>query len=72
MLYGRWSAYLECGHGGNEGLKDLEFDHIKENFRYSILDIHKSTIEDKVIINREVWWKKTLMTSTKEFGYNKN
>jgi len=70
MLHGRWTQYIKNGHGGNIKLKELEFDYIKENFRYSILDIYKSTIDDKVIINRESWWKKSLMT--REYGYNKN
>lgn len=70
MLHGRWTQYIRCGHGGNKELRNLEFDYIKENFSYSILDIYKSTIEDKVIINRESWWKNTLMT--RKFGYNSN
>ncbi len=70
MLLGRWEAYLRNGHGGNDDLKKLEPKYIKENFRYSILDIFKSTVEDKFIIARESWWKETLMTRT--FGYNRN
>jgi len=70
MLHGRWSHYIRSGHGGNEELKNFEFDYIKENFHYSILDIYKSTIDDNVIIKRESWWKNTLQT--RNFGYNKN
>lgn len=70
MLLGRWSCYVKNGHGGNKDLKSLGFDHVKENFRYSILDIFKSTIEDNVIIKREIWWKNTLQT--RKFGYNMN
>ena len=70
MLLGRWEAYLKNGHGGNVDFKGLELKHIKENFNYSILDIFKSTVDDKFIIERESWWKKTLMT--RSFGYNKN
>lgn len=70
MIHGRWSQYVRTGHGGNKQLKKLDFEYIKENFRYSILDIYKSTIEDRVIINRENWWKNTLMT--RKFGYNIN
>jgi hypothetical protein len=70
MLLGRWDAYLRNGHGGNVDLKELELKYIKENFRYSILDIFKSTVEDKFIIARESWWKETLMT--RMFGYNRN
>ncbi|MCC7307971.1 MAG: GIY-YIG nuclease family protein [Acidobacteria bacterium] len=72
MLYGRWSSYVRTGHGGNVELKrdECDFNHIKEHFQYSILDIFKSTIDDDVIIKREQWWKNTLMT--RKFGYNKN
>lgn len=70
MILGRWSSYVATGHGGNADLRKLDADHIKENFRYSILDIYKSTIQDEVIIQRESWWKEVLMTRT--FGYNLN
>lgn len=70
MLLGRWRAYVESGHGGNVNLKPLPFDYIKQNFRYSILDIYKSTTDDRVIIERELWWKDLLQT--RRFGYNAN
>lgn len=70
MILGRWRAYLQNGHGGNIGLKRLTFDHIKHNFKYSILDIYKSTTDDQVIINRESWWKEVLQS--RQFGYNEN
>jgi len=71
MIYGRWSTYIKNGHGGNAELRALDFSYIKDNFYYSILDIYKSTTLDKIIIERESWWKKTLQTRG-EFGYNKN
>lgn len=70
MILGRWRAYLSTGHGGNARLKKLTFDYIKKNFKYSILDIFKSTTDDQMIIDRENWWKKVLQT--REFGYNEN
>ena len=70
MILGRWQSYVETGHGGNVELKKLKFDHIKKNFRYSILDIFKSTVDDQLIIERENWWKSVLLTRV--FGYNKN
>lgn len=69
MLYQRWSQYIKNGHGGNKHLIPLGFNYIKENFRYSILDIYKSTIDKTIILKRESWWKNTLMTKGK-FGYN--
>lgn len=70
MILGRWSSYINTGHGGNAGLKTLTFDHIKQNFKYAILDIYKSTTDDQTIIDRETWWKEVLQS--RQFGYNKN
>jgi hypothetical protein len=70
MILNRWKSYVETGSGGNKELKKLEFDHIKKNFRYSILDIFKSTTENEIIIERESWWKETLLS--RKFGYNAN
>ena len=70
MILNRWQSYIKTGHGGNVELKRLEFDHIKKYFRYSILDIFKSTIDDQIIIERECWWKKVLQS--RKYGYNEN
>jgi len=70
MLLGRWSAYATSGHGGNVELRQLELEHIKKYFRYAILDIFKSTTDDRIILSRESWWKKVL--ATREHGYNSN
>lgn len=70
MILGRWKAYANSYHGGNIGLKRLSKEHIQNHFRYSILDIFKSTIDDKIIISRESWWKEVLQT--RKFGYNEN
>jgi hypothetical protein len=70
MILGRWRAYVKTGHGGNLGLKPLAFDHIQRHFKYSILDIYKSTTDDQIIINRESWWKEVLQS--RQFGYNEN
>lgn len=70
MILGRWQQYIKSGHGGNILLKNIDKSIITEYFHYSILDIYKSTVEDKLIIQRENWWKTTLMTRT--YGYNEN
>ena len=70
MILGRWRAYVKTGHGGNIGLKPLDFNQIKKYFRYSILDIYKSTTDDQLIIERENWWKEVLQS--RKFGYNQN
>ena len=71
MLLGRWRNYIANGYGGNKLLKPLDFAYIKENFKYSILEIFKSSVDDEIIINRESFWKEVLLTRT-EFGYNDN
>lgn len=74
MLLTRWSNYVENGHGGNVELKRLVnehgFDYIKKNFQYSILENYNARIDDKVILERESWWKETLQS--RAFGYNEN
>lgn len=70
MLLNRWQSYVKTGNGGNKDLKELDFQYIKDNFRYSILDIFKSTTDEKTIIKRENWWKETLLS--RKFGYNAN
>lgn len=70
MILNRWESYVQTGHGGNKALRNLAFKHIKTYFRYSILDIFKSTTESQIIIERENWWKETLLS--RKFGYNAN
>ncbi|MGE6396398.1 GIY-YIG nuclease family protein [Chryseobacterium scophthalmum] len=68
MILGRWQSYIYNGHGNNKELIQLQFEHIKNNFNYSILDIYKSTVDDNIILKRESWWKRTLLSV--RFGYN--
>jgi hypothetical protein len=83
MILGRWTTYVKSGYDKNEIengkypnkrfqelVKDKGMSYIKKYFRYSILDIYKSTTDDKIIINRESRWKDVLRS--REFGYNAN
>lgn len=70
MIWGRWASYVKTFHGGNEQLKKLCINDIKNNFRYSILEIFKATTNDEQIIKREQWWKSIL--KTRDYGYNSN
>jgi hypothetical protein len=70
MILGRWMEYAKNCHGGNTELKKIKPNYIKKNFRYFILEIFKSTVADEVIVSRESWWKKVLLT--RKFGYNAN
>ncbi|MCK8058402.1 MULTISPECIES: GIY-YIG nuclease family protein [unclassified Fusibacter] len=70
MILGRWKDYVQTLHGGNKKLKELDQEYIKHNFRYSLLEIYKSTTEDKIIINREHYWMNVLLSRNDDFGYN--
>lgn len=72
MIWGRWKDYINTGHGGNVELKNLEFEYIKENFTYTILECFKGTTEKDIIEKRETWWKDVLLTRIKKYGYNDN
>ena len=70
MILNRWKCYVQTGHGNNKQLRRLPLDYIKANFKFSILEIFKSTTDSNVIIERENYWKEILMT--RKFGYNSN
>jgi hypothetical protein len=70
MILNRWKCYVQTGHGNNKELKELELNYIKEHFRFSILDIFKSTTDTITIIERENYLKEVLLS--RKFGYNAN
>ena len=74
MLLARWSNYVDNGHGGNVELKKLVneqgLDYVRKNFQYSILENYNARIDDKIVLERESWWKETLQSRV--FGYNEN
>lgn len=74
MLLQRWRSYIVNGHGGNKELVELVkmkgINYIKENFYYSILENYNAKVDDRIILERESWWKETLQTRI--FGYNSN
>lgn len=74
MLLQRWRSYIANGHGGNKELVELVkkngFDYVKANFQYAILENYNSKVDDHVILERESWWKETLLT--RKYGYNSN
>lgn len=67
-LWQRWEQYVKNGHGGNKGLKNLNFDYIKQYFSYSILENYNFNTGSDVILERENWWKEVLATT--KHGYN--
>ena len=74
MLLQRWSNYVADGHGGNKELVELVeregFDYVKKHFQYSILENYNAKVDDHIILERESWWKETLLT--RAWGYNSN
>lgn len=74
MLLSRWKNYIENGHGGNVGLKELVrekgLDYIKKNFQYTIIENFNAKVDDHYVLERESYWKEVLRS--REFGYNKN
>ena len=64
MLLDRWKNYVSNGHGGNKELKEIVekqgFDYVKQNFQYTIIENYNAKIEDKVILERESYWKEAL------------
>ena len=76
MFLSRWETYAKNGHGNNELLVDLlekeAIEYVKKYFRYTILEFFSSSVEDKVIFERESWWKRILLTRNPDYGYNKN
>lgn len=74
MLLARWNNYVCNGHGGNINLKELVakkgIEYVQKYFQYSILENYNAKIDDKVVLNREAWWKETL--GSRKFGYNGN
>lgn len=80
-ILGRWQIYAgvnmgrnreDAYNGGNKELKELSDDYIKDNFRYSILDVFSMKTSSEIILARESWWKNILMTRNDSFGYNDN
>lgn len=74
MLLTRWSNYVHNGHGGNKELIKLVnekgFDYVKKYFQYTILENYNGKIDDKLVLQRESYWKEALQS--RQFGYNSN
>lgn len=74
MLLARWANYIRNGHGGDVELKRLieekNIEYVKQYFQFSLLENYNARVEDKVIRDRESWWKEALQS--RAFGYNGN
>ncbi len=73
-IWSRWACYIGTGHGWNDELTRLikrrGIQYARKNFQFSILEHRSMNTDDSVIIEREQYWKRTLLS--RDFGYNKN
>lgn len=74
-VWARWSCYIGTEHGWNDELTTLiareGLDYARRNFRISLLEYRSAKTDDRVIIEREGYWKEALL-SRGQCGYNKN
>lgn len=73
-IWSRWEAYVGTGHGSTDELTKLisekSIDYARANFTFSILEYQSMMTDDQVIIDREQYWKRVLLS--RKFGYNRN
>ena len=65
-LWSRWRSYVETGHGGNIELRELVTDptleYCRKAFRFALLEYRPSPTPDDVLLAREAFWKRILLT----------
>jgi hypothetical protein len=75
-IWARWSCYMSTGHGWSDELTMLiereGIDYARTNFSVALLEYRSAKTDDKVIIQRECFWKETLLSRSPSYGYNKN
>lgn len=73
-LWSRWSCYVGTGHGYNDELTALidayGIDYARRHFHFALLEHRTMKTDDDVVIAREQYWKRVLLT--REYGYNRN
>jgi hypothetical protein len=74
-IWSRWSCYVRTGHGFNDELTKLidehGLDYARQHFRISLLEYRPARTDDRVIIERECYWKEALLSRFPN-GYNRN
>ena len=74
-IWSRWSNYVATGHGGNKELraliKDPTLEYCRKSFRFARWNTAASSTPDEVILGREAFWKRILL-SRGELGLNWN
>jgi hypothetical protein len=73
-IWSRWRQYVDTGHGGNVALTGLVrqrgLSYCREHFRIALLEQRTARTPDDVVIAREAFWKRVLLTRGKQ-GYNR-
>jgi hypothetical protein len=73
-IWSRWACYIGTGHGWNDEMVKLinekGIEYARQNFKFSLLEFRSMNTDDNIIIEREQYWKRILLTGN--FGYNKN
>jgi hypothetical protein len=74
-VWARWCGYVATGHGGNVELRTLvndpTLDYCRKSFRFALLEGRPVPTPDEVILGREAFWKRVLL-SRGEHGLNRN
>ena len=74
-IWSRWAVYIGTGHGWNDELtkiiQEKGIEYARQNFRITLLEYRPARTDDRVIIERESFWKEALL-SRGEHGYNRN
>ncbi len=74
-IWSRWSDYADTGHGGNAEsralVSDPTLEYCRKSFRFALLESRPGPTPDEVILAREEFWKRILL-SRGEHGLNRN
>jgi hypothetical protein len=74
-IWSRWACYVQTGHGYNDVLTKLIArsgkKHVREHFKFALLEYRPMKTDDNTIIQREQYWKSVLLTRG-DYGYNQN
>ena len=73
-VWSRWVEYATSGHGWDTELRKLvepDLDYPRKNFRFALLEYRAARTPEKIILERETFWKKVLLAQGK-YGLNLN
>ena len=74
-VWSRWRSYIFSGHGGNVELRKLtkggDLTYYRKHFSFALLEHRLSSTPDNIILDREAYWKRILLTRG-EHGLNRN